>query len=92
MHSVEVAKQKGFWFSGGKFDLEACSMLAREWALRGDYYYSVYLANGAMLTEEQLDGYPPNDSFVEWACELDIHSNAFDEVMVVNSANPTNPS
>ena len=86
-------KQRGFWFS--RYGVEDSNQLAREWARRGHYYFSLAAAHcdpdKYIYSEEDLAGYPPNLDFVAWAVDLANDSASFDEVVRVAHAQPTNP-
>ena len=87
--------QKGFAYKAYN-GVEPCTMLAREWALRGHFFYDMWKRAGESMafsyTQAQLDSYVATDEWIYWQADVPIDDKAFDKVLQVNSAVPTNPT
>ena len=88
-------KQRGFKYATYE-GVQNANMLAREWALRGDFFYSIYREAGEppdfKYTVDQLASYASDEDYIRWAVEVDIGSPVFDKIVEVDHFCPTDPA
>ena len=88
----KFAKQKSLCSS--RYGIEACNMVAREWASRAEYFFLLWYDDGCdedfSYSDELLESYMPTMEWVEWATRQEIASEIWAAISDVENARPCN--